>query len=610
MDNSSDNITQPTHYWWLNIDVEIWNLTTATNGSINVIPYEAFDKRTKSKVDRQFLDWISRYLIDRNDNPHFGIPIAYREFAISYLDYYHTPVNKKSLNHVYSLIRKNLEEYLKTTDIVCNPPVVLSASSYSDTGSPQRAAWQYPINKNDGSIKVDKQGNRLSRILNNKKQCRCFYFYRKSEIPTHPYVNANKGNLDRHIGDKNYVQPAPDTDPDVNFHIRDIQPLSYVSGIKTGDVVIGCTGKKIVAFLDVATVGEKELELRVNNKLPHSYPVSSLKRSGCIYIPQKEQGFFPIANTIYDKISEIIDKFISYSKDDLLKEVYINETTIDRIVRALSYKKNIILQGVPGVGKTYLAKRLAYAMMNCKDDDRVCVVQFHPNYTYEDFIIGYKPCDDGVFKLKLGLFANFCKMAEKNNDKNYFLIIDEINRGNLTKIFGEAFTLLDKDHRGESIMLANTDEEYTEFEIPNNVFIIGLMNTADRSLAMLDYALLRRFELITLEPAFETKAFKKYQDSLRSELFNTVINKVIALNKSITDSPSLGRDFCIGHSYFCISKKNNKQEYEDCLRDVDSWLKNVVDYEIIPLLKAYCFDDEKTFKELSIPLLNILDDNR
>lgn len=610
MDNSSDNITQPTHYWWLNIDVEIWNLTTATNGSINVIPYEAFDKRTKSKVDRQFLDWISRYLIDRNDNPHFGIPIAYREFAISYLDYYHTPVNKKSLNHVYSLIRKNLEEYLKTTDIVCNPPVVLSASSYSDTGSPQRAAWQYPINKNDGSIKVDKQGNRLSRILNNKKQCRCLYFYRKSEIPTHPYVNANKGNLDRHIGDKNYVQPAPDTDPDVNFHIRDIQPLSYVSGIKTGDVVIGCTGKKIVAFLDVATVGEKELELRVNNKLPHSYPVSSLKRSGCIYIPQKEQGFFPIANTIYDKISEIIDKFISYSKDDLLKEVYINETTIDRIVRALSYKKNIILQGVPGVGKTYLAKRLAYAMMNCKDDDRVCVVQFHPNYTYEDFIIGYKPCDDGVFKLKLGLFANFCKMAEKNNDKNYFLIIDEINRGNLTKIFGEAFTLLDKDHRGESIMLANTDEEYTEFEIPNNVFIIGLMNTADRSLAMLDYALLRRFELITLEPAFETKAFKKYQDSLRSELFNTVINKVIALNKSITDSPSLGRDFCIGHSYFCISKKNNKQEYEDCLRDVDSWLKNVVDYEIIPLLKAYCFDDEKTFKELSIPLLNILDDNR
>ena len=414
----------------------------------------------------------------------------------------------------------------------------------------------------------------------------------------------------RHIGDKSYVQPAPKVDIEINFPIIDIQPLSYATPIKEGDVVIGCIGKKIVAFLDVKSVSNENVELRVSNKLPLSFPINSLKKSNCDYRPEKELGFFPITDIAFNRIFKIIDDFLSYSKDNLLKEVFIDESTIDRIVRALNYKKNIILQGVPGVGKTYLAKRLAYAMMNYKDDSRVCVVQFHPNYTYEDFIIGYRPCDDGTFKLKPGLFLEFCKMAETEEDKKYFIIIDEINRGNLNKIFGEAFTLIDKDHRKESIKLANSDEEYCEFDIPENVYIIGLMNTADRSLAMLDYALLRRFEFITLEPAFRTKAFEKYRDNMKSELFNKVIDCVIALNESIKKAPSLGGEFCIGHSYFCISKKNNKQEYEDCLKNIETWLKNVIDYEIIPLLKAYCFDDEKTFKELSTPLLNIFDDNR
>ncbi len=609
-DISNDNNMLLRQYWWLNVEVKIWNLNAATNGSINSLPLDSFSQKSKGKVDKQFFDWISRYLIDREDNPHFGIPISYREFAISYLDYYHTPVNKKALNHVYSLIRKNLDEYLKTTDIICNPPVVLSASSYSDRGKPQRAAWQYPINEKDSSIKTDKHGNRLPRILNNKDQCNCLYFYRKSDIPTHPYVKGNVDASKRHIGDKSYVQPAPKVDIEINFPIIDIQPLSYATPIKEGDVVIGCIGKKIVAFLDVKSVSNENVELRVSNKLPLSFPINSLKKSNCDYRPEKELGFFPITDIAFNRIFKIIDDFLSYSKDNLLKEVFIDESTIDRIVRALNYKKNIILQGVPGVGKTYLAKRLAYAMMNYKDDSRVCVVQFHPNYTYEDFIIGYRPCDDGTFKLKPGLFLEFCKMAETEEDKKYFIIIDEINRGNLNKIFGEAFTLIDKDHRKESIKLANSDEEYCEFDIPENVYIIGLMNTADRSLAMLDYALLRRFEFITLEPAFRTKAFEKYRDNMKSELFNKVIDCVIALNESIKKAPSLGGEFCIGHSYFCISKKNNKQEYEDCLKNIETWLKNVIDYEIIPLLKAYCFDDEKTFKELSTPLLNIFDDNR
>lgn len=590
-----------TQYWWLNVDADVWNLSTAKNGSTKLIPYETFNKKTKIKVDKQFHEWISRYLVDREDNPHFGIPIAYQEFAISYLDYFIIPVNKKSLNRAKLLIRKNLDEYIKTTDLVCNPPVVLSAPSYSDKGRPQRAAWRYPIDAKNNSIKIDGHGNRLPRVLNTSAQCDCLYFYRKSEIPTHPYVNANKGKIDRHIGDKNYVQPAPDVDPDINFQIWDIQPISHVFPIKTGDIVIGCNGKNIVAFLDAISVGVEEVGLRVDNKLPHPYTISSFKKTDCDYTPEKKLGFFPITNTIFNSLSEIIDESMEYSKADLLKEAYIDETTIDSIYRALNYKKNIILQGAPGVGKTYLAKRISYAMMGLKDDERICVVQFHPNYTYEDFIIGYKPCDDGSFKLKPGIFMDFCRNAEKqiNRDKKFFFIIDEINRGNLNKIFGEAFTLIDKDHRGEYMMLSNLGEEYNEFNIPKNVYIIGLMNTADKSLAMLDYALLRRFEFITLEPAFGTKPFEKYQKSINSELFNDVINSIIELNSD------LGEGFYIGHSYFCISKKRDKAEYEECLKNIETWLKNVIEYEIIPILRAYWFDDEDTFKKHKNRLLEV-----
>ena len=296
---------------------------------------------------------------------------------------------------------------------------------------------------------------------------------------------------------------------------------------------------------------------------------------------------------------------MKYSREDLLNEAFIDEETIDDIDCALKYKKNIILQGVPGVGKTYLAKKLAYFLMGHKDEERVCVVQFHPNYTYEDFIIGYKPCDDGKFQLKPGVFMKFCKKAAEDKNDKYVFIIDEINRGNLSKIFGEAFTLIDKDHRGESIKLANSDEEYKEFEIPENVYIIGLMNTADRSLAMLDIALQRRFKFIPLKPAFDTKSFKIYQKSLNNDLFNNVIGCIVDLNETIAKNSALGEGFCIGHSYFCISKERNKTEYEECLKDIKAWLKNVIHYEIIPILRAYCFDEKETFDRLSNPLLEV-----
>lgn len=591
--NTKENPTETPQYWWLNVNAKIWELDKANK-----------NETKKINCDVQFNEWISNYL---NDRRHLGIPIAQRELAISLLDYCGITINDKMKKTAMIRIEKNLYDFIQTSDYVVNPLVVLKTKTDKVHKFRRTAAWMYPSNP-DGSIQLDSDGNRLPRELDKKKQYRTYYFYRKGTVPREKYDKSGA-----HDGDPDYVQAAPDVDSETNDYpnISDIRPIISVSSMKKGDSVIACMNNKIVAFIDVVSCNGEEVNLKITKKLPTPFLISSLNKSGCNYIPEKNLGFFHIAKTDFYCISDIIDIFMRYSREDLLNEAFIDEKTYDDIVRALDYKKNIILQGVPGVGKTFLAKKLAYTMVGHIDEERVCVVQFHPNYTYEDFIIGYKPCDDGKFQLKPGVFMEFCKKAaeeKKADDKNenkYFFIIDEINRGNLSKIFGEAFTLIDKDHRGESIKLANSDDEYKEFEIPENVYIIGLMNTADRSLAMLDIALQRRFEFLPLMPAFETKSFKKYMDSLKSDIFKEVINRIIKLNKEIEKEPALGEGFCIGHSYFCISKERNEIEYKKCLKDIKSWLKNVIHYEIIPILRAYCFDEKEMFDRLSTPLLEV-----
>jgi len=270
-----------------------------------------------------------------------------------------------------------------------------------------------------------------------------------------------------------------------------------------------------------------------------------------------------------------------YGAKDFLSEVFIEEKELNRLVAVLENKKNLILKGAPGVGKTFIADRLAYAMMEEKDDSRILMIQFHQSYSYEDFIEGYRPKAEGDgFELKQGPFVKFARLAAGDPERDYFFIIDEVNRGNISKIFGELMVLIETDKRGKQVNLLYSNEK---FSVPENLYIIGMMNTADRSLALLDYALRRRFAFIEIEPAFENPTFKKYVEKVaHPETLLRVIEEIKRLNVSI--EAELGIGFRIGHSYFigdAFSVNANARVVE------------VVEYEIIPQLYEYWFDDEQ-----------------
>lgn len=310
------------------------------------------------------------------------------------------------------------------------------------------------------------------------------------------------------------------------------------------------------------------------------------------FLKNPQGSFYSLTADEYDYIEDLIREknpvmpekaVMEYTKKDFLNEVFLSEDRYDNLRALLLDKQNIILQGSPGVGKTFSAKRLAYSILGEKDDSKVQLVQFHQNYTYEDFVIGYKPKEDGGFYLRPGVFYNFCKRAQQHPDGKYFFIIDEINRGNLSKILGELMMLIEKDYRGETLVLPYNQEE---FSVPKNLYIIGMMNTADRSLAMMDYALRRRFSFFEMKPGFSTGGFKAYQRSLANKDFDKLVSAIIDLNEVIENDNSLGSGFCIGHSYLCNKDKT----------DVNSdWLKRVVKFDIAPMLREYWFDNDTKF---------------
>lgn len=304
-------------------------------------------------------------------------------------------------------------------------------------------------------------------------------------------------------------------------------------------------------------------------------------------------------NAMIDDDTEVVESSTSvenepYTNEDFLREVYMDSRRLNMLQQLIKTKKNIILQGAPGVGKTFCAKRLAYTLMGKKDDSRIEFVQFHQNYSYEDFVMGYKPVEGGSFELKKGVFYDFCQKAKDDEKNEYFFIIDEINRGNLSKIFGELLMLIEKDYRGDAVTMAYSDEK---FHVPSNVHIIGMMNTADRSLAMIDYALRRRFSFVEICPGFESEGFKQYQENLNHDRFDKLIKCIVELNEKIRKDDSLGTGFEIGHSYFC-----NQLSIDD------NWLQSVIEFDIIPMLQEYWFDDRSKADEWQDTLEKIFND--
>lgn len=275
-----------------------------------------------------------------------------------------------------------------------------------------------------------------------------------------------------------------------------------------------------------------------------------------------------------------------YTREEALEDLFLSGAEFDHIIDALERKKNVVLEGPPGVGKTFIAKRLAYRVIGYKVPERVRMIQFHQSYAYEDFIQGYRPRDDGGFELRNGVFHTFCREAAANPDDRYVFIIDEVNRGNLSKIFGELMMLIEADKRGSEYAVPLTYSPDAEpFHVPSNLYLIGMMNTADRSLAMVDYALRRRFAFNRLHPAFGTDQFSNFLNALGvdEDLVDKIVARFSALNERIrADRKNLGPGFEIGHSFFCPGDEDGGFD--------ESWYEAIVRREIEPLLREYWFD--------------------
>jgi 5-methylcytosine-specific restriction protein B len=396
----------------------------------------------------------------------------------------------------------------------------------------------------------------------------------------------------------------------------------YFEAAKPGDLIIGYEStptKQIKAIYEVTkgihnTANGEEIEFELVEKLEIPVHWNDLKNNaalqGCEVFINNQGSLFKLTEEEYDIIREIIDnkniiteKLLQSSNIKKYKftedsdKPFISEADFFQTVALLKRKKNIILQGPPGVGKTFIARKLAYEIMQEVKDANIEMVQFHQSYSYEDFIQGLRPTQKGGFDLRDGIFYSFCQRALAHPDRPFFFIIDEINRGNLSKIFGELMMLIEADKRDDKFALKLTyaEDEDDRFYVPSNLYIIGTMNTADRSLAIVDYALRRRFAFIPLQPDYGDN-FRSFLASkgLSAGMVEHICSSVKKVNSKIKEDINLGEGFQIGHSYFCTFTPDE---------DENIWWNEIVNFELKPLLEEIWFDDSTTVTEVFNQLL-------
>ena len=486
---------------------------------------------------------------------------------------------KKMINgNEYLQLIESCEDYFKKEN-----------SKYCSFPELSLAAWKYSQNKVNKCWLVGASWDRVNKTDE----------FIENEI-------WQNGYDDKYLDEVKHVKVGDKIVIKTTYTMKNNLPFEYNRSASVMDIVaIGTVTKNLK--------DGKNLEVNWNNKLdePKKWyfgswrdTIQEIKRDKSwkeadlldFIFEGKEQDYNKFLNDKTDEESELSDKIGQevmeldknninpYTKQNFLNEVFMKETDYDKLVALLKHKKNIILQGAPGVGKTFTAKRLAYSLISAEDDSRIEMVQFHQNYSYEDFVMGYRPTETG-FELRNGVFYDFCEKARCDIENDYYFIIDEINRGNLSAVFGELLMLVESDYRDKPVRLVYKKDKL--FSVPHNVYIIGMMNTADRSIAMIDYALRRRFSFFTMKPGFESNGFMVWQHKVRNDVFDTLIEKIKKLNADIAADDSLGEGFCIGHSYFVYDEKNIPAN------GVEAWLRNVVYYDICPMLDEYWFDDKQ-----------------
>lgn len=374
--------------------------------------------------------------------------------------------------------------------------------------------------------------------------------------------------------------------------IKNANSSNYAK-IGTKQIVIDIV-KKIYSKESIFDLRTSEMVQNVSNEISEMIECMNAKPNELKELKNvrsyvnKYKDFLEYCESLSER--ELHKKAYDFTKDE--DKPFIAKDYFFKIVSLLRRKKNVILEGAPGVGKTFLARKLAYQLIGEIKDSNIEMIQFHQSYSYEDFVQGVRPTENGTFEVRNGVFYDFCQKARKA-DEPFVFIIDEMNRGNLSKILGEMMLLLEVDKRSSKYAVKLTYGDVDEkFYIPDNIYIIGCMNTSDRSLAIVDYALRRRFVFCQILPEFNAAFTDFLAEKVGIENAQKVVLRVKRANELISATPFLGKGMEIGHSYFCHPKDTTETV------NFEQWWTDICEYELFPYIKEICFDNEDLCEEL------------